>query len=702
MNLRSYTLDRLSKVSLDGKASGINMVIPTRHTNGIDGSHSGDNTYQAYKLDNGINVFLSPDTQKFQLEVIDTDGVVHDASKWFNYSNFFRLESIMSMAQEVARDIDLAIFSVVKDVFFAMVDANLKLHDTLFTDGIEFLGFITYNNTNHGLHYVRVGNYSGGTHYTLNTQRLFSQHDTNLYLGDFESVIQSAKSYDGLREWALDTDTNSYPFYKLASRLFNNLVIDIVEDEFKPSTLDINAVLDEKPDFILFDGYGDTKLEIPLSFLDKHGVEYGFCVYSKQAVLTKPNSRFGRALPQNAVGTYFPRLDDIVLSNVALDYNVSEEYCDECGDSHDAINADFVNDVLASIDDAHTRNTLSRLIENRYDVSEGYVYTCSSCVQRQERINRDLAVAGVSYSGSTFTLKDRHMTYHMSSGSGIHDYNYKPDFELYHLDDESDIDLHLGAEIEVDQGGEDSMASRVITAIMNEDIADEYTYSMHDGSIGDGFEIATQPSTLLFHMEEVNYQDAFRVASALGYRAHDTSSCGLHVHMSRRFFGSSRATQNIKAAFMALILERNWSDVVKFSRRNYHHLEEWADKKNLTDYVYDTDTADDIASKFLDSYEDKYVALNTQHRNSFELRIFRGTLRYETYIATLQFVSNLAHIAKACTTLTRAQQISFDDIVNFKHYTELNNYLKTRGMFVESDTTPVMDTQPTLFDVATQ
>lgn len=702
MNLRSYTLDRLSKVSLDGRTSSINMVIPTRHTNDIDGSHNVDHTYQAYKLDNGINVFISPDTTKFSLEVIDTDGVVHDASKWFTYSNFFRLENIVSMAQDVARDIDLAVFSVVKDIFFAMVDANLKLHDTLFTDGIEFLGFITYNNVNHGLHYVRNNNYQGGTHYSLNTQRVFSKEDTSFYLGEFESLIQSAKSYDGLREWALDSQSNSYPFYKLVGRLFNNLVIDFADDKFKTSTLDVYDVLDDRPDFILFDGYGDTKLEIPLSFLDKHGIEYGFCVYSNQAVLTKPHSRFGRALPQNAVGTYFPNLDGVVLSHFAIDHNTSEEYCDECGDSHDAIDSHFVDSVLAAIDDLDTRVEFRRLLENRYDIAEGSGYMCPSCTHRQERVKSDLVTAGVNYHGSTFTLSGSDMTYHTSSGSGINDYNYKPDFNLYHLDDESETDLHLGVEIEVDEGGEDNMASRIITAIMNQDIADEYTYSMHDGSLSEGFEIATQPSTLLFHMEEINYKDAFKVARGLGYRAHDTSTCGLHVHMSRRFFGASRATQNIKAAFMALVLERNWNDVVKFSRRNYHHIEEWADKKDFSDHVYDTDTDDDIATKFLDSYEDKYVALNTQHRNSFELRIFRGTLRYETYIATLQFVSNLAHISKACTTLTRAQQISFDDIVNFKRYAELDNYLKTRGLFVESDTAPVLDTQPTLFDVAAQ
>lgn len=110
-------------------------------------------------------------------------------------------------------------------------------------------------------------------------------------------------------------------------------------------------------------------------------------------------------------------------------------------------------------------------------------------------------------------------------------------------------------------------------------IGSDFTYAMHDGSLDYGFEIATMPATLRYHQEVPRYEKAFELAKILEYRSHDTDSCGLHVHMNRRFFGASRSVQNIKAAFMALILERNWEEVIRFSRRNYHSVEEWADKK---------------------------------------------------------------------------------------------------------------------------
>jgi hypothetical protein len=75
---------------------------------------------------------------------------------------------------------------------------------------------------------------------------------------------------------------------------------------------------------------------------------------------------------------------------------------------------------------------------------------------------------------------------------------------------------------------------------------------------------------------------------------------------------------------------------------------------------------------------DKYVALNTLHNATFELRIFRGTLNYTTFIATLQFVDNLARLVKK-TPLSRLTDLAFEDIINFKKYDELTSYWGIRN-----------------------
>jgi hypothetical protein len=118
--------------------------------------------------------------------------------------------------------------------------------------------------------------------------------------------------------------------------------------------------------------------------------------------------------------------------------------------------------------------------------------------------------------------------------------------------------------------------------------------------------------------------------------------------------------------------------VSRFSRRKIHNLEQWAKKKNLESFITHLDSVERAADKFLVEYDnDKYVMLNTLHRNSFELRIFRGTLNLMTYKATLQFVDNLARLAKT-VDVAKAQQITFKDIIDFNPHPELVAYVTER------------------------
>jgi hypothetical protein len=183
------------------------------------------------------------------------------------------------------------------------------------------------------------------------------------------------------------------------------------------------------------------------------------------------------------------------------------------------------------------------------------------------------------------------------------------------------------------------------------------------------------PATLDAHMNVYNYDFACDVATALGYRAHDTNTAGLHVHINRNFFGDDKHIQLYRASLMALIMERNWEDFVRFSRRRYNRLDQWAKKKNVASQEYTDRDVDLIVEKTKREYNngDKYLALNMNRQATFELRIFRGSLKAETIKATLQFVSNLAHYCKY-NGLKSAQQATILDIINYKKYPELTAY----------------------------
>lgn len=257
----------------------------------------------------------------------------------------------------------------------------------------------------------------------------------------------------------------------------------------------------------------------------------------------------------------------------------------------------------------------------------------------------------------------------------IQEYDYEAN--LYFHGDKTD--LHLGVELEIDKGGESHYNAALIQPILGW----KHAYFMHDGSLNDGFEIGFMPMTIAYAESiKSRFTDALNLASHLGYKSHNTNSCGLHIHFDRIFLGASRKTQNQKASYLAIIMERNWEKFVQFSRRNYDRVDQWAKKMDFINDLYADDTDDDAQNKFADKYGngDKYVALNTAHYDTYELRIFRGTLKPETLFATMQFVDNLVRISKDCTTLAKAQQITFADIIDYKHHKELVEYVNTRGI----------------------
>ena len=668
IDIRKQSFDALEQIVLPESLDRIHMTIPSTDFNSAS-SFAPVSGY--YSLNNGINISIPSHRAQFSIEFIDKNAEVHNVNKWFAYPNYEELKTIIEKTKTepgLARDIDYAYFDVFTQIVNALVSTHSRIKQELFL--LDTAKAYTFYNDKSFMGLAAGHMYNGGI---INLAGLYS----NSYM----SVYELEKLF-GVPKQA----------YKLITTMFNSVSIEAHE-------ITKWGDLDSTDDFIRV-GYRGWSYGLPAELLTSNGVWVDRCAITDDLIILDTN--VSTSLPTNIFGRMLRKIDaQVYVSSQVFDDNVFHNSCDECGDDISVMEPSFLDSLLGVLPEGHDRDNIYDEIE-RYYTTDGYEDLCHSCHRRLERTQQELQAIGIQLqSQSKFTYKDT--TYSLMDGSGVQDYDYKPDdFELFYLPDESPTDLMLGVELELDNGGENSSSARYITSVLNKDIFNEYTYCMHDGSLSDGFEIATMPSSLLFHMNKVNYKDAFKLASTMGYRSHDTSSCGLHVHMNRRFFGSSRATQNIKAAFMALILERNWDDVVKFSRRNYHHIEEWANKKDLNYDVYDSDTEDDIASKFLNSYDDKYVALNTMHRNSFELRIFRGTLRQETYLATLQFVSNLAHIAKSCTTLTRAQQISFADIINYQRYPELTNYLATRGMFVESDDAPVIQAQPTLFDAVAQ
>ncbi len=104
-----------------------------------------------------------------------------------------------------------------------------------------------------------------------------------------------------------------------------------------------------------------------------------------------------------------------------------------------------------------------------------------------------------------------------------------------------DSNRYFGVELEIDGAGKDDDYADELLDIANAD--DEHIYIKSDSSLEDGMELVSHPMTLDYH-KNFCWEDVMSYAVRLGYRSHQTSTCGLHVHVNRDSFGLDRDEQD--------------------------------------------------------------------------------------------------------------------------------------------------------------
>jgi len=231
-------------------------------------------------------------------------------------------------------------------------------------------------------------------------------------------------------------------------------------------------------------------------------------------------------------------------------------------------------------------------------------------------------------------------------------HHYQPHFEFHQK--QGDDNLYLGVELEVDVGGQRDSEAAVIMDIMNKNENGFMVYCSRDGSLQNGIEIITAPATLNYHKKlKTKYKALFKRLIHDGYRSHNTNTCGIHVHFSRAFFEDNEDECVTKLLYL---VERFWDEIVVFSRRDYTALEHYA-KKPESDSKYFL-----RAWNKSNDHEGHYYAVNITNNNTIELRMFRGTLNYESFMAILDFADKLARTCKEKTN-EELQSMSFTDLL---------------------------------------
>lgn len=193
-----------------------------------------------------------------------------------------------------------------------------------------------------------------------------------------------------------------------------------------------------------------------------------------------------------------------------------------------------------------------------------------------------------------------------------------------------------------------------------------------DSSIGDGFEIVTQPMTYKYIKENENkFKEILTYLSENGYYSHDKGKCGLHIHVSKDALGDTEEEIQQTIEKIMLFVETYRPKVETFSRRKHQQYS-----------CYNAYTIPYHKERCVDNFQDEYyksgkllyeinkndcighssvVNTSTSTGVTIEFRMFRGTLRYETFMATIEFINNLVHVCKENMT----SKISWNKVVSY-------------------------------------
>lgn len=253
----------------------------------------------------------------------------------------------------------------------------------------------------------------------------------------------------------------------------------------------------------------------------------------------------------------------------------------------------------------------------------------------------------------------------------IWSYSHKPYPVFYGGDDAG-----YGVELEIDDGHDKQEAAWDIS-----EAGGDHVYLKEDGSLSYmGIEIVTHPATLEYHVNHFPWGDICDAALSHEYRSHDTDTCGLHIHASRELFGDTEIEQDLTIAKIMLLVDR-WYDthIVRFARRDLSKMRQWANKPNAD--IRRSDDALSAIQKSKDSSRgNKYKAINLCNRHTVEFRFFRGTLRRDTIIASIQWVDTIIQYCRN-TPLKDLFNAPWDDIFGNTDHVELTEYLKRRNLY---------------------
>ena len=202
----------------------------------------------------------------------------------------------------------------------------------------------------------------------------------------------------------------------------------------------------------------------------------------------------------------------------------------------------------------------------------------------------------------------------------------------------------LGFELEMsDEEGDFTYSD--CASYLNDRIG-SFAYLKEDGSVGNGFELVTHPHTLDAYNLRSELWSALDYIRAHGWRSwKSSSSCGLHIHINTASF------HNVGHAMMFLkFIYSNRDPLVYFAGRDSSYArfdyDSFVQRQIHTGWndngspIYTNGSVADVVKRKAVN-DNRYLAVNAQNSNTYELRFFKGSLNPKTVRACLEFTYSL-------------------------------------------------------------
>jgi hypothetical protein len=219
----------------------------------------------------------------------------------------------------------------------------------------------------------------------------------------------------------------------------------------------------------------------------------------------------------------------------------------------------------------------------------------------------------------------------------IHRHGYRPKpIQFLAASDHDKSVLYFGVELEVESANESNDDCYEAAAKMP-----DFVYCQEDGSLHCGFEITTRPFTWQWFKEhKAEIENQVLIIRRQGFRSYNTETCGMHVHLSSAAFSSFHLCRFLTFFYLN---PDNQKFILDVSQRKKEHLRHWAsiyneDKGGIFYKVkYKGQPRDDV---------ERYTAVNTRNKNTYEIRIFRGTLKPAAFFKNIEFCKALYEFTK--------------------------------------------------------